>query len=173
MILELVDQVQREAANHHLKRTLGPFHLVLLGIGCTIGAGIYVMTGNAAANFAGPGVMLSFIIAGTACGFAALCYAELASTPEIACVSEGIDYAVEALCARLEALLNLVGIARSLANLGVDPHLVPTLAEEAAWQWTAHFNPRTVAAADFSGLYERAFERRGDGDAGNGSPGAV
>ncbi len=102
-----------------------------------------------------------------------LAYAELASTPEIACVSEGIEYAVEALCARLEALLNLAGIARSLANLGVDPHLVPTLAEEAARQWTANFNPRTVGAPDFSGLYERAFERRGDGDAGNGSPGAV
>ena len=70
-IRKSVDQVQREAASHSLKRTLGAFHLVLLGIGCTIGAGIYVMTGNAAANFAGPGVMLSFIIAGTACGFAA------------------------------------------------------------------------------------------------------
>ena len=61
-IRKSVDQVQREAASHSLKRTLGAFHLVLLGIGCTIGAGIYVMTGNAAANFAGPGVMLSFII---------------------------------------------------------------------------------------------------------------
>ncbi len=92
-IRKSVDQVQREAANHHLKRTLGAFHLVLLGIGCTIGAGIYVMTGNAAANFAGPGVMLSFIIAGTACGFAALCYAELASTMPVAGSAYTYSYA--------------------------------------------------------------------------------
>jgi APA family basic amino acid/polyamine antiporter len=92
-IRKSVDQVQREAANHSLKRTLGAFHLVLLGIGCTIGAGIYVMTGNAAANFAGPGVMLSFVIAGTACGFAALCYAELASTMPVAGSAYTYSYA--------------------------------------------------------------------------------
>lgn len=92
-IRKSVDQVQREAANHHLKRTLGAFHLVLLGIGCVIGAGIYVMTGNAAANFAGPGVMLSFIIAGTACGFAGLCYAELASTMPVAGSAYTYSYA--------------------------------------------------------------------------------
>jgi alcohol dehydrogenase len=102
-----------------------------------------------------------------------LAYAELASTPEIACVSEGIDYAVEALCARLESLLNLAGIARSLANLGADPRLIPTLAEEAARQWTAHFNPRAAGADDFVALYERAFERRGDGDAASGSAGVL
>ena len=92
-IRKSVDQVQREAASHSLKRTLGAFHLVLLGIGCTIGAGIYVMTGNAAANFAGPGVMLSFIIAGTACGFAALCYAELSSTMPVAGSAYTYSYA--------------------------------------------------------------------------------
>ncbi len=84
LIKKSVDQVQREAASHHLKRTLGPINLVFLGIGCIIGAGIYVMTGNAAANFAGPGVMLSFVIAGAACAFAGLCYAELASTMPVA-----------------------------------------------------------------------------------------
>jgi alcohol dehydrogenase len=102
-----------------------------------------------------------------------LAYAELASTPEIACVSEGLEYAVDALCARLEYLLNLAGIARSLESLEVKRNLVPTLAEEAARQWTAVFNPRPIAVPDFSGLYERAFERRGDGDSGNGAPGAV
>src|SRR4030095_12869700 len=67
-----------------LKRTLGAMNLVLLGIGCIIGAGIYVMTGNAAANFAGPAVILSFIVAFFACVFAGLCYAELASTMPVA-----------------------------------------------------------------------------------------
>src|SRR3954468_24942651 len=83
-IKKSIDQIQTEATSHHLKRTLGPLNLVFLGIGCIIGAGIYVMTGNAAANYAGPSVMLSFIIVGTAYGFAGLCYSELASTMPVA-----------------------------------------------------------------------------------------
>jgi len=62
-----------------LKRVLTARHLVLLGIGAVIGAGIFVLTGHAAANHAGPAVVLSFIIAGVACGLAGLCYAEFAS----------------------------------------------------------------------------------------------
>jgi APA family basic amino acid/polyamine antiporter len=83
-IRKSIEQVQRESENHRLKRTLGAMNLVLLGIGCIIGAGIYVMTGNAAANFAGPAVILSFIVAFGACVFAGLCYAELASTMPVA-----------------------------------------------------------------------------------------
>jgi APA family basic amino acid/polyamine antiporter len=79
-----IEQVQREANAHLLKRTLGRYHLLLLGIGCIIGAGIYVMTGAAAANFAGPAVMLSFVLAFFACAFAGLCYAELASAMPVA-----------------------------------------------------------------------------------------
>jgi len=74
-----VDQIQAEYAHGELKRTLGPLNLVLLGIGCIIGAGIFVRTGNAAALHAGPAVMISFVIAGIVCAFAGLCYAELAS----------------------------------------------------------------------------------------------
>jgi APA family basic amino acid/polyamine antiporter len=92
-IKKSIDQIQRESVSHHLKRTLGPMNLVFLGIGCIIGAGIYVMTGNAAANYAGPSVMLSFIIAGTACGFAGLCYAELASTMPVAGSAYTYSYA--------------------------------------------------------------------------------
>jgi len=62
-----------------LKRSLGPVSLVLLGIGVIIGAGIFVLTGHAAAQIAGPAIVLSFIIAGIACAFAGLCYAEFAS----------------------------------------------------------------------------------------------
>lgn len=62
-----------------LKRVLTARHLVLLGIGAVIGAGIFVMTGQAAANHAGPAVVISFILAGTACAFAGLCYAEFAA----------------------------------------------------------------------------------------------
>lgn len=83
-IKKSIEQVQRESGTHNLKRTLGPWNLLFLGIGCIIGAGIYVMTGNAAANFAGPAVLLSFVVAFFACVFAGLCYAELASAMPVA-----------------------------------------------------------------------------------------
>ncbi len=95
-------------------------------------------------------------------------YAELASAPEIACVSDGLEAALAALVARLEALLNLAGLPRSLADCGVEPALVPELAAEAAKQWTAHFNPRPLSAADFAALYTAALTPRGDGDAPRG-----
>ena len=66
-------------ANTGLKRCLTAWDLTLLGIGCIIGTGIFVLTGVAAAEHAGPAIVLSFIISGTACAFAALCYAELSS----------------------------------------------------------------------------------------------
>lgn len=75
-----VEQVQRESETSTLKRTLGPWNLVFLGIGCIIGAGIFVRTGNAAALHAGPAVLLSFLVAGIVCALAGLCYAELSST---------------------------------------------------------------------------------------------
>lgn len=74
-----VAQIQEEAQAHSLKRTLGKWNLVSLGIGCIIGAGIFVMTGTAAANHAGPALIVSFIFTGIACAFVGLCYAELAS----------------------------------------------------------------------------------------------
>ena len=67
-----------------LVRSLGPMNLVLLGVGCIIGAGVYIMSGVAAANYAGPAVVLSFALAGIACTFAALCYAELAAALPVA-----------------------------------------------------------------------------------------
>ena len=67
------------AEDVQLHRALGPVHLTLIGIGATIGAGIFVIAGNVAAQHAGPAVLLSFVIAATGCFFAALCYAELAA----------------------------------------------------------------------------------------------
>jgi APA family basic amino acid/polyamine antiporter len=75
-----VAQIQKEAAKSELKRTLGPWNLMSLGVGAIIGAGIFVLTGQVAAANAGPAIMLSFVVAGIACGLAGLCYAELAST---------------------------------------------------------------------------------------------
>lgn len=75
-----VTDLQQEAAtDQSLKRALGPFNLTTLGIGAIIGAGIFVLTGKAAANYAGPGIVFSFILAGLACAFAGLCYAEFAA----------------------------------------------------------------------------------------------
>ena len=87
-------------------------------------------------------------------------YAELASAPEIACVSDGLEEALEALIAHLESLLNIAEMPRSLADCGVQPSMIPILAEEATRQWTAGFNPRKVSVADFVELYEAAFEPR-------------
>jgi APA family basic amino acid/polyamine antiporter len=67
-----------------LKRALGPVNLVALGIGAIIGAGIFVLTGQAAANYAGPAIVYSFILAGTACALAGLCYAEFSAMIPIA-----------------------------------------------------------------------------------------
>ena len=72
--------LQAEAAkDQSLNRALGPINLTSLGIGGIIGAGIFVLTGHAAAQYAGPAIVLSFILAGIACAFAGLCYAEFAS----------------------------------------------------------------------------------------------
>jgi APA family basic amino acid/polyamine antiporter len=73
-----------EEGQHTLKRSLGALNLVMLGIGAIIGAGIFVLTGTAAANNAGPAVVLSFVLAGLGCLFAGLCYAEFASMIPVA-----------------------------------------------------------------------------------------
>lgn len=72
------------AGDHSLKRALGPVSLTALGVGAIIGAGIFVATGEAARNVAGPALMISYVIAGLTCIFAALCYAEFASMAPVA-----------------------------------------------------------------------------------------
>src|SRR5947208_15103649 len=80
-----VADLQTEARiDQSLKRALGPLNLTTLGIGAVIGAGIFVLTGQAAAKYAGPAIVFSFILAGLACAFAGLCYAEFASMIPIA-----------------------------------------------------------------------------------------
>jgi basic amino acid/polyamine antiporter, APA family len=70
---------ETEDKEHGFKKTLGPLNLTTLGIGAIIGAGIFVLTGQAAAQYAGPAIVISFIISGLACAFAGLCYAEFAA----------------------------------------------------------------------------------------------
>lgn len=87
-------------------------------------------------------------------------YAELASGPEIACVSEGLDEAIDALVEHLEELLDVARFPASLKECGVEESSIPTLAEEAEKQWTANFNPRHVERADFAELYRSVFKGR-------------
>src|SRR6266436_7907130 len=76
--------LEEMAGEHRLKRVLGPVTLSALGIGAVIGAGIFVATGAAARDVAGPALMVSYMVAGITCIFAALCYAEFASMAPVA-----------------------------------------------------------------------------------------
>jgi APA family basic amino acid/polyamine antiporter len=82
--LSMLSSEAGEQGEHTLKRSLGALNLITLGIGAVIGAGIFVLTGQAAALYAGPAVALSFVLAGITCAFAGLCYAEFASIIPIA-----------------------------------------------------------------------------------------
>src|SRR5215212_5398082 len=75
---------EAEGGEQHLKKTLGPFNLVALGIGAIIGAGLFSLTGIAAADNAGPAVVLSFVVAAIGCAFAGMCYSEFSTMIPIA-----------------------------------------------------------------------------------------
>jgi APA family basic amino acid/polyamine antiporter len=82
-----------EEPEFELRKALGPIDLIVFGIGVIIGTGIFVLTGVAAANFAGPAISLSFVFSGIACALAALCYAEFASTVPVAGSAYTFSYA--------------------------------------------------------------------------------
>lgn len=126
MLRKSVEQIQAETANSDLKRTLGPLNLVLLGIGCIIGTGIFVLTGQAAALHAGPGIMISFIITGTLCGFVALCYAELAAAVPVSGSAYSYSYtSMGEFTAWIMGLLLLLeyGLAASTVAVGWSGYL--------------------------------------------------
>ncbi|MDH6230538.1 APA family basic amino acid/polyamine antiporter [Mesorhizobium soli] len=79
-----IADIIRGSEAHTLAPSLGALSITALGIGCIIGAGIFVLTGTAAAQYAGPGIMLSFVLGGIACAFVGLCYAELAALIPVA-----------------------------------------------------------------------------------------
>lgn len=123
-------QVQRETQTSQLKRTLGSWNLLLLGIGCIIGAGIFVRTGNAAALHAGPAVLLSFVVAGIVCAFAGLCYAELSSTLPVSGSAYTYSYTTlgEFAAWIMGALLLLeYGLAASVVAVGWSGYVVSLL----------------------------------------------
>jgi APA family basic amino acid/polyamine antiporter len=83
----------REDGEHTLKKTLGPYKLVALGLGAIIGAGLFSITGLAAGNYAGPSITISFLVAAAGCCFAGLCYAEFASMLPVAGSAYTYSYA--------------------------------------------------------------------------------
>lgn len=109
-----IGSLLKEASDnkHGLKRALGPMNLIAMGIGAIIGAGLFVLTGDVAASYAGPGVIISFVIAAIICSFAALCYAEFASLIPIA--GSAYTYAYVALG---EFFAWLMGLALTLEYL--------------------------------------------------------
>jgi APA family basic amino acid/polyamine antiporter len=152
-----VTSLQSEAStDQSLKRVLGPLNLTTLGIGAIIGAGIFVLTGQAAAEHAGPGIVLSFVLAGIACAFAGLCYAEFAAMIPIsgsaytygyATLGEffawviGWDLIIEYLFAASTVAVGWSGYAVSfLYDLGIS---IPTLSAAAGTELIEI--PRSVA----------------------------
>jgi len=93
MTRKSIEELTAEANTGTLRRTLGPFSLTTLGVGAIIGAGIFVITGTAAAQYAGPALVLSMIFAAIGCAFAGLCYAEFASMIPVAGSAYTYSYA--------------------------------------------------------------------------------
>lgn len=89
-----IDELVASAKKTSLKKTLGAFDLIMIGIGCTIGTGIFVVTGIAAATYAGPAIALSYLLAAVVCIFAGLAYAELASMVPVSGSAYTYSYAV-------------------------------------------------------------------------------
>src|SRR6476660_4327300 len=130
MLRKSVAQIQQETATSELKRSLGPWNLVFLGIGCIIGAGIFVRTGNAAALHAGPAVLLSFLVAGVVCALAGLCYAELSSTLPVSGSAYTYSYTTigEFAAWVMGALLLLeYGLSASVVAVGWSGYMVSLL----------------------------------------------
>src|SRR5579863_9185550 len=125
-----VELIHAETDHGELKRSLGALNLVLLGIGCIIGTGIFVLTGHAAAEWAGPGIMISFVITGILCAFVALCYAELASALPVSGSAYSYSYASTGeIVAWIMGVLLLLeyGLAASTVAVGWSGYVVSLL----------------------------------------------
>jgi APA family basic amino acid/polyamine antiporter len=135
--------LQADHEGSGLKRALGPINLIFFGIGTIIGTGIFVLTGQAAAQFAGPGIMISFVITGVLCALVALCYAELASAIPISGSAYSYSYASGGeFLAWIMGLLLLLeyGIAASTVSVGWAGYLVSLLGDAGI-----HLPPQLIA----------------------------
>ncbi len=127
-----VEQMHAEHQAGELKKSLGALNLVLLGIGCIIGTGIFVLTGRAAAEFAGPGIMISFVITGVLCALVALCYSELAAAIPVSGSAYSYSYAsLGEFVAWIMGVLLLLeyGVAASTVAVGWSGYAVQPAAQ--------------------------------------------
>jgi APA family basic amino acid/polyamine antiporter len=132
LLKKSVAQVQQETETSELKRSLGPWNLVFLGIGCIIGAGIFVRTGSAAALHAGPAVLISFLVAGVVCALAGLCYAELSSTLPVSGSAYTYSYTtIGEFAAWVMGVLLLLeyGLSASVVAVGWSGYMVSLLSD--------------------------------------------
>jgi len=129
-IRKSVEQMHAEHESSELKRSLSSLNLISLGIGCIIGTGIFVLTGRAAADFAGPAIMVSFVITGLLCTFVALCYSELASMLPVSGSAYSYSYAsMGEVVAWVMGLLLVLeyGLAASTVAVGWSSYVVSLL----------------------------------------------
>jgi APA family basic amino acid/polyamine antiporter len=129
-IRKSVAQMHAEHASSELKRSLNSLNLISLGIGCIIGTGIFVLTGRAAADFAGPAIMISFVITGLLCTFVALCYSELASMLPVSGSAYSYSYAsMGEIVAWVMGLLLVLeyGLAAATVAVGWSSYVVSLL----------------------------------------------
>jgi APA family basic amino acid/polyamine antiporter len=150
-----VEAIRRECETAAMHRTLGPFQLVMIGIGCIVGAGVFVMTGTAASHHAGPAVALSFVIAAFACLLVCLCYAELASVLPASGASYSYAYAVlgQGFAWGLGWMLMLeFGLAGSALAVGFSGYLTSLLGDFGLIVPKAAATPWLLAVAGPDGM---------------------
>jgi len=143
LVKKPVHTIQQESQSGELKRSLSATNLISLGIGCIIGTGIFVMTGQAAALYAGPAIIISFLLTGLCCAFCAMCYAELASMLPVSGSAYSYAYAsLGELVAWIMGWLMLLeyGIAGSTVAVGWSGYLVSFLKDfgiiiPPEWAW--------------------------------------
>ena len=144
--LSILREEAYEARSRGLKRSLGAFGLTAFGVGCTVGAGIFVLTGTVAAQHAGPATAISFALAGLVCLVAGLCYAEFAALVPVAGSAYSYAYAslgeLVAWCIGWSLMLEYL-FSAALVAIGWSGYLTSTLAD-LGWQV-----PATFAAAPF------------------------
>jgi len=115
-----IEDLRKDAERSPLRRALGPLALTALGIGSVIGTGIFVLTGTAASQNAGPALVISMIIAGVGCAFAGLCYAELASMIPVAGSAYTYAYATSGELVELTASFGVAAFPQSGDHSGTS-----------------------------------------------------
>ncbi|GBR06809.1 amino acid permease [Asaia siamensis] len=139
-----IDSGTNDTAEHGMKRVIGPFALIALGVGTTVGAGLFSLTGIAAAHNAGPAVILAFVVAAIACGFAAFCYAELASM--IPAAGSAYSYAYATLGELVAWIIGWDLVLEYTVGAAAVASSWSSYLSSILGQWNLHPDPRWMAS---------------------------